>query len=130
MDRTFEDRLRDKRRCSHVTCDQVISFFLVEEKKSPDRRLVHMRRIRLINQLKIRYLLSLTSDPTDDLDLIWVDPNWSEFGSSHGKFDVWPRPELSLTFSYLLINFRYLNNNSIKTLPRMSLKNLPELMKL
>ena len=105
-------------------------FFFGEGKNSPDCRLVHMRRIRLINQLEIRYLLSSTSEPTDDLDLIWVDPNWTEFGSSHGKFDVWPRPELSLTFSYHLINFRYLNNNNIKTLPRMSLKNLPELRKL
>ena len=55
----------------------------------------------------------------------YIDINFSEL------IDVLkPGPKLSLTFSYLLINFRYLNNNNIKTLPRKSLKNLPELMNL
>ena len=32
----------------------------------------------------------MTSDPTDDLNLILVDTNL--FGSSYEKFVVWPRP--------------------------------------
>ena len=32
-----------------------------------------------------------TSDPTDDLNLKFK----FEFGSSHERFDVWPRPKIS-----------------------------------
>ena len=32
------------------------------------------------------------SNPTDDLNLIWAGPK-IEFGSSHEKFDFWPRPK-------------------------------------
>ena len=39
----------------------------------------------------VRRVLSLTSDPTDDVNIIKVDPK-KESGASHEKVEVWPRP--------------------------------------